>query len=238
MFSILHNVTLLFAVFTSLVLTAPLESSPENNASANSTSNELDRRVPTRSSASFTGANPFININCRQDLGTGIIRADCDYALRQMIHHTVNIGFTNNPLAGPFSRASEDPNFRLPMFFRTSTCTIGLDVVTSSDELQTNWRYARVTAAERLIDRCVNNIGTGASMGTGGELTEFSGFVTVVINEQNMKPDKKDTWKACLKSGSEPQGVSPPQATTPAPAGKGSCLMDMLLDGATPMDTS
>ena len=137
------------------------------------------------------------DISCYEMNGRNIIPNECSEALRHMREHLAYMGAVSGPsehIVGPFSRQPSDIRFLLPTFFRTSTCSIGVDTIEPYASLSTFWS-TKVAAAEAILNRCV------APRAIGGEARTSDGFIVIVVNEQNLSPNLRNLWDACLRTG-------------------------------------
>lgn len=129
-------------------------------------------------------------IGCFGAQGHHINPNDCRDALGQMRQHLAFSGPVSGPsepIGGPFSRQPSDVRYLVPLFFRTPTCTIAVDLSDRTTSLRTFWS-TKVVAAEAILNRCV------APQAIGCENHTSDGFLVMVVNEQNLSPDKRDIW--------------------------------------------
>ncbi len=137
------------------------------------------------------------DIECIVANGRNINPLDCGGALRHMRQHLAFNGPVSGPFeprAGPFSRTPSDVRFQVPIFFRTPTCTIAIDTISTVASLYTYWS-TKVDTAQSILDRCV------APLKIGGETRTSDGFIIMIINEQSLSSNLRVIWSACLRAG-------------------------------------
>ena len=129
-------------------------------------------------------------IECRDDYGSMIQRADCSDAARALSAMASREDLGNHKTdERAFSRQGNGPlQFQMPLGYSYATCSLGIDMVDSRTRFS-NWAFLK-RHMNALLDQCVNDLESPV----GGRL-EVDGFIFVVIN-----PTQLNLRGTCLDS--------------------------------------